>query len=67
MDSYKNYQNDTFIMYFCFNWIFHFMHYLHVGISSHILNNITNNFSIHRLKDQQSNIVQDILLYTRVD
>ena len=40
---------------------------LHVGISSHILNNITNNFYIHRLKDQQSNIVQDILLYTRVD
>ena len=43
------------------------MHYLHVGISSHILNNIMNNFYINGLKDQQSNIVQDILLYTRVD
>jgi hypothetical protein len=43
------------------------MHYLHMGISSHILNNITNNFYIIRLKDQQSNIIQDILLYTIVD
>jgi len=43
------------------------MHYLHVGISSHILNNIVNNFYINGLKDQQLNIIRDIFLYTKVD
>ena len=51
MDSYKNYRIDKFIVDVCFNREVLFMHYLHIGISSHILNNITNNFYIIRLKN----------------
>ena len=63
MDSYKNYRIDKFIVDVCFNREVLFMHYLHIGISSHILNNFTNKFYIIRLKIQ-SNIIRDLLYKT---